>query len=95
MALELIGRLRFEPRSQYRGEVAGTEDIVGWDQNSTILSAIYNVLAATAKGKKLTKKDQYPVPEVKQTKKKFGARNPVKYVKDIDWASMMGGLGNG
>lgn len=95
MALELIGRLRFEPMSQYRGEAVGTEDIVGWDQNSTILAAMYNVLAATGKGKKLSKKDHYPVPEVNKPKKKFGTRNPIKSVKDINWANMMGGLGNG
>lgn len=95
MALELINRLQWEPMSQYRAEIVGSEEMMGWDRNSTALSAIYNVLATKLKGKKLTEKQQYPVPKANKKKKKFGERNPVRSVKEINWAGMMGGLEDG
>lgn len=89
LVLQLLERLKWEPMSQYRAEMAGSDEFIGWTKESTILAAIWNAVAAGNKGKKLTKKEHYPVPEVKKTKKK--ASKPTS-VKDLDWAKMMGGL---
>ena len=89
LAFGLIDRLRFEPMSMYRAEMAGNEDFMGWTRDSSILAAIYNATAAGNKGKKLTAKETYPVPEVKKQKKEM----PVpRSVKEIDWGSTLGGL---
>ena len=85
----LIERLKFEPWSQYRAAIAGDDRFIGWTPEATVLAAVYNATAAGNKGKKLSKKETYPVPEVKKKSKKPAATS----VRDLDWGKMMGGLG--
>ena len=89
-AFELIKRLRFEPMSMYRAELAGSEDFMGWTREASVLAAIFNVTAAGNKGKKLKKNEMYPVPEVKKKSKKM---ETPRSVKDLDWGKMLGDLG--
>lgn len=92
MALALIDRLQWEPMSQFRASAAGTDDFIGWDRTTTALSQIYNVNAAQAAGKKLKKDQLYPVPEVKKAK---APKQTPTSVRELNWATLMGGVGDG
>ena len=93
MAIALIDRLQWEPMSQFRASIAGTEDFIGWNREMTALAAIYNTSAGQAKGKKLKKSEHFPVPEVK--KKKAAKPKPTASVRELDWSKMMGDVGHG
>lgn len=90
MIVGLIERLKWEPWSLYRADAAGDDRFIGWTPEASVGAANYNVNAAAAKGKKLSKKEAYPVPQVKKKTQKPDAPVPVK---DLDWSKMMGGLG--
>lgn len=92
MAMALIDRLQWEPMSQFRASIAGTEDFIGWNREMTALAAIYNTSAGQAKGKKLKKSEHFPVPEVK---KKVAKPKPTASVRELDWSKMMGDVGHG
>lgn len=89
LVMGLIERLKFEPWSQYRADIAGDERFMGWTPEASVLAANYNVAAAGNKGKKLSKSELYPVPQVKKKTK----RPVVTSVKELDWSKMMGDLG--
>ena len=84
----LVERLQYEPMSVYRAETAGNMEFMGWTRQATVLSAIYNVLAARAKGKSLKKNEMYPVPEVQKKRREPAPRS----VKELDWSKMIGDL---
>ena len=92
MTKALIERLQWEPMSAYRAEVTGDETFIGWSRSTSVLSAIYNVEAAQAKGKKLKKDELYPVPKVKKQKRRQAVP---KSVRELDWFSRIGNLRNG
>lgn len=87
LAIELVGRLKHEPMSTFRADQAGTEDVIGWTPAVAALAAIYDALAAQAKGKKLKDSEKYPRPKIRKT-----SEFRPKSVAELDWHQVMGGL---
>lgn len=85
--LVLLDRLRFEERSLYRASSLGNEQLFGWSEETSLLTAIANAVRTQLKGKKLSPSQRITPPTPQ--KKRPPAYKPQGPVAQMDLSRLL------
>lgn len=85
--LVLLDRLRFEERSLYRASSLGNEQLFGWSEETSLLTAIANAVRTQLKGKKLSPSQRITPPAPK--KKRPPVYKPQGPVAQMDLSRLL------